>query len=194
MGRRAQRRAEVRDNLLQVAFSLFGQHGYDDTTVEGIAEAAGVSLRTFYRYFPAKDLLLSERGAAVTEDVLRRVDTDPSVRTLVEAYADAMEEARASDDFELFVRLVRENDRLAECLPTWRQQWADRLATALAARSGHDAPPTAHRVRAMVALQVMAVALDEWIAASETAPIRDRALAVFDLVAEAVADTDGDGQ
>jgi mycofactocin system transcriptional regulator len=41
--------------LEQVAFALFATHGFDATTVDDIAAAAGIGRRTFFRYFPSKN-------------------------------------------------------------------------------------------------------------------------------------------
>jgi mycofactocin system transcriptional regulator len=44
-----------RADLEQVAFELFAANGFEQTTVEDIAAAAGIGRRTFFRYFPSKN-------------------------------------------------------------------------------------------------------------------------------------------
>jgi len=48
----------TRNALLEAALNLFSANGYDDTTTDQIAECAGVSPRTFFRYFPTKESVL----------------------------------------------------------------------------------------------------------------------------------------
>ncbi len=52
----------VRDAIWDAATSLFEKKGYDETTIEDIAEKAGVSRRSFFRYFASKSDLM---GAGV---------------------------------------------------------------------------------------------------------------------------------
>jgi mycofactocin system transcriptional regulator len=49
------RRVTSRAELEQAAFGLFATHGFDATTVDEIASAAGIGRRTFFRYFPSKN-------------------------------------------------------------------------------------------------------------------------------------------
>ena len=54
-GHPGRRRATSRAELEQAAFALFAAQGFDATTVDEIAVAAGIGRRTFFRYFPSKN-------------------------------------------------------------------------------------------------------------------------------------------
>jgi TetR/AcrR family transcriptional regulator, regulator of mycofactocin system len=49
------KRITTRTELEHVAFELFGRQGFEGTTVDDIAAAAGIGRRTFFRYFPSKN-------------------------------------------------------------------------------------------------------------------------------------------
>ena len=52
---RERKKAATSDRIRACALRLFREQGYDATTVEQIAAAAGVSHMTFFRYFPTKE-------------------------------------------------------------------------------------------------------------------------------------------
>ena len=54
-GQPGRRRVTSRAELEQTAFTLFAANGFDATTVDEIAAAAGIGRRTFFRYFPSKN-------------------------------------------------------------------------------------------------------------------------------------------
>jgi AcrR family transcriptional regulator len=54
LNQREQQRLETRRTLASHALRLFRANGFDETTVEEIAAAAGVSKRTFFLHFPTK--------------------------------------------------------------------------------------------------------------------------------------------
>ncbi len=54
-GHPGRRRVTSRAELEQAAFALFAARGFDATTVDEIAAAAGIGRRTFFRYFPSKN-------------------------------------------------------------------------------------------------------------------------------------------
>jgi AcrR family transcriptional regulator len=55
------RHQQTRTTIADAAVSLFVERGFVETTMEDIAEAAGVSRRTAYRHFPSKDDLVFEQ-------------------------------------------------------------------------------------------------------------------------------------
>jgi AcrR family transcriptional regulator len=63
----------VRDAIFDAAVETFAINGFDETTVEDVARAAGVSRATFFRYFSSKDDLLAQNvmnyGAALSEAI-----------------------------------------------------------------------------------------------------------------------------
>ena len=48
----------IRSAILDAALNLFSIKGYEQTTTDEIAEASGISARTFFRYFPTKESVL----------------------------------------------------------------------------------------------------------------------------------------
>jgi AcrR family transcriptional regulator len=52
------RARRTRDRIQAVALDLFEQHGYAATTVDRIADAAGITPMTFFRHYPTKDAVV----------------------------------------------------------------------------------------------------------------------------------------
>ena len=57
---RSRKRQLVQDAIWDAAIDLFGRKGYDQTTVEEIVAEAGVSARSFFRYFASKSDLMAQ--------------------------------------------------------------------------------------------------------------------------------------
>lgn len=51
------RPATTRDRIGAIAIDLFTDNGFDETSVEDVAEAAGIARRTLFRYFPSKNAI-----------------------------------------------------------------------------------------------------------------------------------------
>jgi AcrR family transcriptional regulator len=58
LSRRERKKQETHQRLVKAALRLLQEQGYDETTVEQIAEAADVAKGTFFNYFETKDAIL----------------------------------------------------------------------------------------------------------------------------------------
>jgi AcrR family transcriptional regulator len=77
-GRREQHKAATRLALQTAAAQMFEQNGYDRTTVRDIAAAAGVTERTFFRYFASKEELVLGEVLDLIPVVQQRVRERPA--------------------------------------------------------------------------------------------------------------------
>jgi AcrR family transcriptional regulator len=69
--------ADAQGRLIEAAMALFGERGYDNTTVADIAERAGLTKRTFFRYFADKREVLFFGAAALEELIVSAVAGAP---------------------------------------------------------------------------------------------------------------------
>ncbi len=51
-------RPTMRDALVEAAFELFSERGFEQTTIDDIVSLAGVGRRSFFRYFPSKEAVV----------------------------------------------------------------------------------------------------------------------------------------
>ncbi|HLT10937.1 MAG TPA: TetR family transcriptional regulator [Micromonosporaceae bacterium] len=94
--RRERKKLETRQALEQAALRLFAERGYEQTTVEDIAEAADVAVRTFFRYFSSKqDVLFGD----VVTDRVKRLRSGLAARPLDEPLLDSITAVMDELDF-----------------------------------------------------------------------------------------------
>lgn len=88
---RVRRRRLVQAEIERVAIRLFLEHGYDAVSVEDIAAQAGMSWRTFFRYYATKDQILRRYQSGLTDalvDAFAAQPADvPALEALRRAYA-----------------------------------------------------------------------------------------------------------
>ncbi len=51
------RRSTTRDHITDVAIDLFATYGFDEVSVDDVAQAAGIARRTLFRYYPSKNAI-----------------------------------------------------------------------------------------------------------------------------------------
>jgi AcrR family transcriptional regulator len=125
-GLRERKKAETRAALAAAALELADEHGPDKVTVEAIAEAAGVSPRTFFNYFSSKDeaiLGVVPTGESPLKDQLAERPADEAPLDALRAAFLASAE-RLQDDPDRWVR----RRRLAQQHPHLASRWAAHTA------------------------------------------------------------------
>lgn len=111
MGRslRAITRETVRERIATEALQLFDEHGFDETTVDDIAAAVGISPRSFFRYFPSKEhVVIGDAmfaGELVADAVTERIGSEPAWQVLQGAFRGVAERMEA--DAARWLRVMR---------------------------------------------------------------------------------------
>jgi AcrR family transcriptional regulator len=116
LNRRERKKQETRAALEAAALRLFAERGFEQTTVEDIAEEADVAVRTFFRYFSSKQHVLY---GDVAHNIVLRLRAALAARSDDEDPLDAVRAAMDSLDMEdpEQQRQVTERMRLLRQLP-----------------------------------------------------------------------------
>src|SRR5882672_11063018 len=87
-GLRERKKQRTRETIARAAHKLFAERGYHATTLPDIAEAADVSTRTIFAYFPSKeDILFSDfpvMKEALTQALAERPEGEEALETVRE--------------------------------------------------------------------------------------------------------------
>ena len=163
---RAEKKAATKHAIQDHALRLFVEKGYDATTVEEIAAAAGVSHMTFFRYFPRKEEVVEyDEYDPLLEDLIAARPPDEAPITAVHnALRVGLQQVLSTDREALLIRtrLILDNPVLRSRNLVAQDTTRDLFARALARRGGLAEPDLAATVQASAALGAIAPALTAW--------------------------------
>ncbi|HWH33939.1 MAG TPA: TetR family transcriptional regulator [Acidimicrobiales bacterium] len=167
--RRERNKQRTHDALAAAALALFCQRGYDEVTVEHIAAEAGVSARTFFRYFPTKEDALYPAGDAQLERLRSLLAERPAGEPVVSALrisllAMAADFAPQRDAFLVQARVINSVPALRAGSARRILEFEVQLAAMVAERLGAD--PALSLLARVVAASVVAalrVAIGIWL-------------------------------
>ncbi|MBB2200975.1 TetR family transcriptional regulator [Gluconacetobacter tumulisoli] len=148
---------------------LLSEKGFNETTVDEIAEVAGISRRTLFRYFPTKADIVTAWTQQMTDVLTTSVHhcpTDFTPRDIIRSALEAVIPKIAATREEAFssVYLIERTPALLPVSLRKYAQWEDSLADALVIRL--PASPDrklAARVAARSGIAAFRTAVDEWI-------------------------------
>ena len=143
-GLRERKKRATRRALQRAGLRLAIEHGADQVTVEMICEAAGVSPRTFFNYFPGKDEALAGDGPPLPDESHLRAlaegtsghDLVTDLHTIVNGIAEAAD--IDPEDLILRRRLMEERPALKPRHMAHFAQFERTLAEAIAQRTATD--------------------------------------------------------
>jgi AcrR family transcriptional regulator len=166
---RERKRQFVRRELSDAAWNLFAVQGYEETTVAEIATAAGVSRRTFFRYFPTKDDVLVATTDELADEMLAAVAARPveeaPLLAICQALVPVLEAQLLAhrDRSRTIIRLLRESPSLRRAMLDRHARMEERLAAHFADRLAAD-PHTDARpaLIAFVARALLDTAFNVW--------------------------------
>jgi AcrR family transcriptional regulator len=186
---RQRKKTATRDRIRASALRLFREQGYDATTVEQIAAAAGVSHMTFFRYFPAKeDVVLSDAyDPLIASFIAQTPESWPLTRRIRTVLVEGL---RQIYDTQRDTMLAQ--NKLIVSTPALRARlWADQIATqqlilqALSASQDHPQPSFADRVTVAACLAAASTAILTWVENDGVPELPDLMDQAFDALASA---------
>ncbi|MBM7417437.1 MULTISPECIES: TetR/AcrR family transcriptional regulator [Nocardiaceae] len=157
---RERRRATTRRDIADAALRLFEQQGYDRTTVEQIADAAGISLRTFYRHSSSKDEALTFGLATGPSELASEIRARRSL-PFDDAVLDAFVSVAGNDHQRRELRVVLGTPALRSAWLAAGRAARDDLAELMTER---DVVRPAFRARARAAAiaALLTTVIEEW--------------------------------
>jgi AcrR family transcriptional regulator len=156
---------DARGRLAQAALDLYGERGFEQTTVAEIADRAGLTERTFFRYFADKREVLFWGAARLQESLVSAVAGAPGAAAPIDAVIAALEAAGAvfQEGREHSVQrqaVIAANAELQERELIKLAKLASALAGALHRRGVGE--PTAS-LAAEAGITVFRIAFERWI-------------------------------
>ncbi|WP_167736196.1 TetR family transcriptional regulator [Nocardioides sp. 503] len=132
-------RGAVRDEVMRCAWLLFLEHGFEGTTVDQIAEAAGMSRRTFFRYFAGKEQLVLERlvesGRSIADELAARPASESAWSALRAAFqAVVVLQEQHPDQARPLMVMLRTEPALRGSVLERRRRWHELLTPLVTAR------------------------------------------------------------
>ncbi|HET6963653.1 MAG TPA: TetR family transcriptional regulator [Acidimicrobiales bacterium] len=187
---RERNKARARSEIAAAALRLFGERGFAGVTVDEIVGAAGVSRRTFFRYFDTKEDALLADYPELNIRLTETLDSSPDepieavragLHRLAEWYVERSEAVLERS------RVIRDALHLAARNLEFLSQWERAIACTLAGPIGRDPGDLLPRTAAAAVVGAFRAALTQWVRSSCTEDLHALTDQALDLVGDGIA-------
>jgi AcrR family transcriptional regulator len=190
---REQRRERNAREIQHAAMSLFATRGYAEVTVEDIAHEAGISERTFFRYFASKDHLLVAEASRRIDVIHESLTHQPNDLDAWQALRNAVLDQSASEEqvgrnAAIWAHLTKEAPALlAKMIMHGALESTHHIEVELARRLGVPATDALPDVMMRVTLAAMQSAYLRWLDDDGAGSLADLTANAMDLVGTGLA-------
>ncbi|MFF2327323.1 MULTISPECIES: TetR family transcriptional regulator [unclassified Streptomyces] len=178
LGLRERKKRATRDALADAALRMAADRGIEHVTVEAVTDTVGVSVRTFFNYFPCLEDAITRPDQDNAERIRRAVLNAPEECTALQALREAIgqELAHIEEDHERWELQTAALRKSPSLLPGFlAAQGADEraLVAVVAERLGQDPDSDLHpRLLAHVTTAAVRAAVELWVASGRTRTFR----------------------
>ncbi len=174
---------DAQGRLVRAAMELYGERGFEQTTVVDIAERAGVTERTFFRYFADKREVLFDSSNALQELIVAAVRAAPGSTTALDAIRAGMTAGSS------LLEERREFNRLRSAVIAADMGLQERelfkmaaLAAAAAALRDRGVPQPQASLSAETGVAAFRIAFEQWIGDAQARPLAGAIDTTFDAL------------
>jgi AcrR family transcriptional regulator len=174
-GLRERKRHETSERIIEKGLKLFVKHGYEGTTLDAIAAAAGISRRTFFYYFKSKeDILLAAHDSGFRQalrPMMLAESPDQAPLDAVQSCLIKLASRHETRESIVFDRLMQSTEALRARKEAVFVETEQILLQAMCELWPAPGRREGLRLVAMVAMGTLRLALDKWKANDAARPL-----------------------
>ena len=173
VGLRERKRVETHARIQSEAMALFLARGFEATTLDEIAEAAGVSRRSLFHYFGSKEEIVFAAKADFPDIVAEAISRRPADEPLLEMVENALTDLAGryqTAEAKAIARLIHDTPALCAGDQAKYEKMERALSKALSDRKGLPGSDVACRVTASAAIGIMKLATEAWLSGEDDGP------------------------
>jgi AcrR family transcriptional regulator len=192
-GRRERKRRQTRERIESAALRLFLERGFEATTIEDITEAADVSKRSFFDYFPSKEEVVAAWQDGFARELIGAVAAQPedaSIVDVIEAAVNSALRTAVADPQSLALAALIHNTPTLQARDQLKYAKLEKkLADALSARgSGGEEERLRFGMLAAAVVTMLRIGSERWMRSPQDISVEQFARNLFDELWAALAD------